>query len=274
MKIDGKKIADKILKLLKKKTEELCKKNITPHLAIILIGNDPASSKYVEQKIDKAKLIGIETSLFHLEKTDENQMQVLIEDLNKNLSVNGIIIQRPLPENINENFARNIINKAKDVDGFLKNSKFSEPIAEAVLEILKTIHVESKDKKSFNAWLKNKTCVVVGKGDTGGRPIINLFKKLGITLLVVDSKTKNPRKIIKKANILISTVGKPIIFSNEVKKGAIVIGIGMHKGKNDKLYPDYNQKEIAEIASFYTPVPGGVGPVNVAMLLRNVIEST
>lgn len=284
MKIDGKKISENVLNDLKSKVTALKKKNITPHLAIILIGEDPASKAYVNQKKIKGELIGANISIHHFDDVlSEKELKEFVEDLNKDSSVHGIIIQRPLPLQIDETKTREMVALKKDVDGFLPNSKFDEPIAEAVLEILKTIFSDIQIRKSqeegsscinIKDWLKLNKIVVVGKGDTGGRPIINLFKKMGINITIVDSKTKKPGEVVKSADILISTVGKPVIFSNEVRKGAIVIGIGMRKGDDGKLTPDYNQEEIANIASYYTPVPGGVGPVNVAMLLKNLIDST
>jgi methylenetetrahydrofolate dehydrogenase (NADP+)/methenyltetrahydrofolate cyclohydrolase len=283
MKIDGNKISENVLNDLKNKVSNLKKKNIIPHLAIILIGNDHASKAYVNQKKIKGELIGTKISVHHFdENVLERELENFAEKLNRDLNVHGIIIQRPLPSQVDEMKTRKMVIPEKDVDGFLPNSKFDEPIAQAVLEILKTIFSDIQLNKAqkegllctnVNEWLKLKKIVVVGKGDTGGRPIINLFIKLGIKIEIIDSKTKNPGKLVKSADILISTVGKPVIFSNEVKKGAIVIGIGMRKGANGKLTPDYNQNEIAKIASYYTPVPGGVGPVNVTMLLKNLIES-
>jgi len=284
MKVDGKKIAEQIFEDLKQKIILLKKRHIIPHLAIILVGNNPASVSYVNQKKIKSEYIGAKTTDYNFkDQTNQIEIEELVKKLNKDPKTHGIIIQRPLPAYINEQFAKDIVTPEKDIDGFLSHSKFVEPIAEAVLEILKTIHADIQLKESqeqgkacfpFNEWLKLKNIVVVGKGPTGGKPVINLFRKLGVEPLIVDSKTPNPGKIVKAAEILISTVGRQVIRTNEVKKGAIVIGIGMHKKREDgKLYPDYDQEEIAKIASYYTPVPGGVGPINVAMLLKNLINS-
>ncbi|MFH1186988.1 MAG: bifunctional 5,10-methylenetetrahydrofolate dehydrogenase/5,10-methenyltetrahydrofolate cyclohydrolase [Candidatus Levyibacteriota bacterium] len=283
MKIDGNIIANKILQELKKKVDCLKKKNILPHLAIILIGENHPSKAYVNQKKLKGELIGIKISIHDFNNDISlSKLKSFVEKLNNDSNIHGIIIQRPLPLQIDEMETRKMVSIKKDVDGFLPNSKFNEPIAKAVLEILNIIFadiqaVKNQEEgltcKTINAWLKLKKIVVVGKGDTGGRPVINLFKKMKIAITIVDSKTKAPSEIIKSADILISTVGKPVIKSNEVKKGAIIIGIGMRKEKNGKLTPDYNQEEVAKIASYYTPVPGGVGPVNVVMLLRNLINS-
>jgi methylenetetrahydrofolate dehydrogenase (NADP+) / methenyltetrahydrofolate cyclohydrolase len=281
MKIDGNRIAAGILEDLKKKVGELKKKNIIPHLAIVLIGKDHSSKIYVNQKKIKGEGIGAKISIFNFsDKLNFGELKELVDKLNNDPKVHGIIIQRPIPPQINEMEAREIVLAEKDVDGFLPNSKFNEPIAEAVLEILKTVFRASRtstpgvEPRSFENWLSEKNIVVVGKGKTGGRPVINLLNKLEIEPLIVDSKTLNSGRILKSGDIIISTVGKHgIIKTNEIKNGAIVIGIGMHKGNDGKLRPDYNQEEIAKISSFYTPVPGGVGPVNVAMLLKNLIKS-
>lgn len=283
MKVDGAKISEKILDELKDKVAELKKQKIVPTLAILLLGHNPASVSYVRQKELKSEKVGIRTLIFKFfEEVTKEEIEKVVKDLNKNSDVHGIIIQRPLPFQIDEEFARNIISKDKDVDGFLPQSKFDEPIAEAVLEILKVIFSEIQIKKAEEGgptcenvfeWLKTKQIVIVGKGDTGGRPIIKLFKKMGIEPNIIDSKTRDPGKMVQSADILISTVGRPVIRSNEVKKGSIVIGIGMHKKGDGKLHPDYDQDKISRITSYYTPVPGGVGPVNVAMLLKNLISA-
>lgn len=261
MRIDGKEIAQKILEDLKIKVQKL---SVIPHLAIILIGNDPASKTYVKQKILTAEKIGIKTSLFQYPSSVS--MKDLFEDLNNlnHLStVHGIIVQQPLPPHLSLENITNAIDPKKDVDGFHLQSKFQPPISLAVLEILKFVP------------LKNKKIVVVGKGETGGKPIIKTFKEMGINPIVIDSKKENPENLTKNSDIIISAVGEPnIIKPDMVKKGIILISIGLHKGSDGKLHGDYQEDEIKNIASFYTPTPGGVGPVNVAMLLKNLITAT
>jgi methylenetetrahydrofolate dehydrogenase (NADP+) / methenyltetrahydrofolate cyclohydrolase len=278
MKINGDLIAGKILEDLQKKVDALKKRNVVPHLAIILIGNDEPSKQYVNRKKIKGEEIGAKISVFNLDNSISfEELEKIVNKLNSDPDVHGIIIQRPLPIGIDETQTRQIVTLKKDVDGFLPNSKFNEPIAEAILEILKTVFFVSTNDvelENFNKWLSAKKIVVVGKGNTGGKPIINFLNKLGVQPLIVDSKTMNPSEVIRSADILISTVGKPnVINASNVKKGAIVIGIGMHKEEDGKLYPDYNQENIAKVASYFTPVPGGVGPVNVAMLLKNLVKS-
>lgn len=263
MKINGKQISEQILKDLKKRVGKLAKKNITPCLAIILIGNDPASKMYVKQKILTAEKIGIKTSLFQYPSSVS--MEDLFEhlnDLNHLSTVHGIIVQQPLPPHLSLDNITNAIDPKKDVDGFHAQSKFQPPISLTVLEILKFVP------------LKNKKIVVVGKGKTGGKPIIKTFKEMGINPIVIDSKTENPENLTKNSDIIISAVGEPnIIKPDMIKKGIILISIGLQKGSDGKLHGDYEEDEIKNIASFYTPTPGGVGPVNVAMLLENLVVS-
>ena len=258
MKIDGRRIANTILNDLETKVKKL---NVIPHLAIILVGNDPASIAYIEQKDLKAKIIGAKTTIINLESRIKNsELKKLIEKLNDDNSVHGIIVQQPLPSHINIKEITETINPKKDVDGFHPNSKFQPPIGLAVLEILKP---ES---------LKNKNIVVTGKGETGGKPIIDTLFKLGLKPVIIDSKTQNPSEITKTADIIISAVGKPsVIKPDMIKRGVILVSIGLHKGTDGKLHGDYDEDQIKNKALFYTPTPGGVGPVNVAMLLKNLV---
>ena len=306
MKIDGKEIAEGIFEELKKQVQNLKEQNITPHLAIILVGNDPASVSYVNQKRKKAEEIGAKATVLNYESGIRNQELIeKIEELNNDPKVHGIIVQRPLPEHINSEEINNATDPKKDVDAFCSQTKFQMPLAAAVLKILEHIYQLGKPKRGVTQierlpttrssdalasmeralagkkkwqdperWLKAKNIVVIGKGETGGRPVIDMLKKMGIEPQVIDSKTANSKQITKNADIIISTVGKSNILKAEnIKKGVILIGVGMHKGEDDKLHGDYNQDEIKDIASFYTPIPGGVGPVNVAMLLKNLVDS-
>ncbi len=261
MKIDGKGIADKIFNDLEERVEELSKKNITPHLAIILVGNDPASVAYVNQKKLKAESIGAKTTLKHFSNSiSQSNLLTTIQQFNNNNNAHGIIVQQPLPSHMDIKKITQAVDPKKDVDGFHLQSKFTPPIAVAVLEILK------------NTSLKSKKIVIVGKGKTGGRLIIQAIQKMDIKPIVVDTKTKNPQSLTKNADIVISAVGNlGVIKPSAIKKGVFLISIGMHKGTDGKLHGDYDEEKIKNIASFYTPTPGGVGPVNVAMLLKNLV---
>lgn len=272
MKIDGKKIADEILNNLKTKVRDLKKKNIAPHLAIIIVGNDPASASYIKQKELKAKEIGITTTIIRLlDNVSEDKLLEAIEQLNNDGNTHGIIVQQPLPQNINIKNVTRAIDPKKDVDGFHPNSHFQMPIAMSVLKILEEVYVAIPNIQSrFADWLKSKNIVVIGKGKTGGKPIIQMLGNMKIPFALIDSKTKKPEALIKTADILISAVGKEnVIKSKMIRRGVVLIGIGISREKSAKVMGDYDQNEIGNIASFYTPTPGGIGPVNVAMLLRN-----
>ncbi len=272
MKIDGRAIAQKLFESLKKDITRLKKKGIEPHLVIILVGDDPASISYVNQKKLKGEGIGCKVTVLNYEaginlpagKAGNQELFTKIQELNKDLTVHGIIVQRPVPQQINSNELDLAIDPKKDVDGFHPDSKFEPPIAEAVLEILKSLDIK----------LADKNITVIGKGQTGGGPIIQTLKRMGIKPTVIDSKTLNSKFIIQNSDIIISAVGKPnIISSEDLKQEAILISLGMHKEEDGKLHGDYDEKEIEQKAGFYTPTPGGVGPVNVACLLKNLIEA-
>jgi len=267
MKIDGRQISNKILQELKIKVGELKKKGIVPHLAIIIIGNDPASVAYVRQKELKAKSIGAQTTILKLnQQTSEADLLKIVKEWNINRNIHGIIVQQPLPGQINTRTITQAIDPNKDVDGFNFKSQFKMPIAMAVLEILKTISPNRLEK-----WLISKTIVIIGKGETGGKPIIEALRKLGIEPSIIDSKTEKPQEITRNSDIVISAVGKANIVSPEmIKQGTILIGVGQCR-ENGKIVGDYDEEKIKDIASFYTPTPGGVGPVDVACLLKNVV---
>ena len=307
MKIDGKAIAQEIFDDLTRRVAKLKEKNITPQLAVILVGNDEASAAYVKQKDLKAQAIGAKAMVLNQESGIRNQELIdLIKRLNKDPKVHGIIVQRPLPEHIDEKAIDNLVLKEKDIDAFLEDSPFIMPLANAVLKILKHIYKlkargadeifsvrimsenetgESKqslrtaeqknfisDLSDFAKWLQSKNIVVIGKGKTGGGPTIDLLRKKGVEVQVIDSKTKNPKEIAKNADIIISTVGKSGILTSEmIKQGVILIGVGMFRGADGKLHGDYEVSDIEQKASLYTPIPGGVGPVNVACLLENLV---
>lgn len=286
MRVDGREIAQEIFNDLRIRVRKLKEKGIIPHLHIITLTTDLASQAYVGQKKLKGGEIGAKITVENLSsdtKTDE--LLSKIEKLNNDRNVHGIIIQRPLPSHIEEKKIAEVINPKKDVDGFHPDSKFSPPIAEAVLKILEKIYkriistrillVSLVQGVSFAKWLKSKNITVVGRGVTAGTPIIKTLVKIGVQPLTVASQTENREKILKKADIIICAVGKPNVLKREdIKNGTILIGVGMSKGKDGKFHGDYEEDDIKNIASFYTPTPGGVGLVNVAMLLSNLIKST
>lgn len=269
--INGREITSKILEDLKKRVEKLKEKNITPHLYIITLGKNSESTSYIKQKLLKAEIINAKTTVKKLsEKTTTGKLISLIENLNDDKKVSGIIVQRPMPKTIDEEKISLAINIEKDVDGFHPHSKFAVPVALAILKAIESI-IEDQNIIDF---LKSKKITVIGKGITAGKPIIKLFEKLKIKIKIVDSKSKERKKILKTSDIIISAVGKSdVITKDDLKKGVILIGVGLHMEKNGKFYGDYNQDEISSKASFYTPTPGGIGPLNVSMLMINLVKA-
>lgn len=281
MKIDGNAIAETILEKLKIEISWLAQKGEIPHLVIALVGDDPASIAYVRRKEIKAKSIGIQPTIVKLDsRITTQELLKTIERYNHDDLVSGIIVQRPLPLHIDNERVNLAVNPKKDIDGFHPKTKFIMPLAAAVLLILEhvysSIHHYKKivDKKSFKLWLSDKKIVVIGKGQTGGGPTIELLKKMNINPAIIDSRTKNPKEIIKNADIVITAVGKKgVLRKNMFKQDVILIGVGMHRGEDGRLHGDYEENDIKNIASYYTPIPGGVGPVNVAMLLANLVSA-
>lgn len=308
MKIDGKQIASEIKSNLKEKIAKLKSQNIIPHLAVVLIGNDPSSQVYVRQKLKVGEELGIRVSFFPLEQSAMRlnlilELKNLIKRLNNDSSIHGIIIQRPVSLDISKEELDLSVVPQKDVDGFHPKSPFTPPIASAVIYILNYVYqigkgetprikavVEKRgvnNNSGFRNWLKTKRILVIGRGETAGKPIAETLQKLGAKPEIAHSKTTNLKELCLKSDIIISCVGKrPILRlpGGSTQKGpyvvrhqhitnkTILVGVGLHP-ENGKLATDYDQEEIKEIVAFYTPVPGGVGPVNVACLFENLITS-
>lgn len=266
MKIDGRRIAEGILASLKKDVNLLKEKDVTPTLAIILVGDDPASVSFIRQKRIAAEKIGANLTSDQLPiSTTTKVLKERMENYNKDPDIHGIIIQRPLPKD--SPIDRNIlltVSPQKDVDGFVPNSSFHAPVADAVFTLLEKIHTTAKDKN----------IVIIGRGETAGTPIARLSFQKGFHPAIIHSKTPNPEHILKEADIIISCVGKQAIVRKEfLKPGVILIGVGMHREEDGTLHGDYEENEIAPVASYFTPTPGGVGPVNVACLMKNLLRA-
>lgn len=262
MKIDGKAIAQKILDDLKKEIQE---KKLAPKMAIIILGNDPASLIYINQKEIKSAKIGAECVVkrCHL-ATQGDTLRKIVNKFNKDKAIHGIIIQRPLPPHLNSQEVGEWVIPEKDIDGFNSQTKFIPPIALAILEILKSIDISPSGKK----------IVVLGRGETAGKPIASNLIQNGAKVTICHSHTPNISDFTKAADIVISCIGKPnIVRRTMLNKGCVLIGVGMHKNEENKLRPDYNEEEIKDYVKYYTPVPGGVGPINVACLLQNLVKS-
>ncbi|HEV2339300.1 MAG TPA: bifunctional 5,10-methylenetetrahydrofolate dehydrogenase/5,10-methenyltetrahydrofolate cyclohydrolase [Patescibacteria group bacterium] len=277
--IDGRTIANSILENLSQRIRKLQKNyGIEPHLVVIRVGEDPAITSYIAQKEKMAKKIGAIVSVYNFpSNVTEDELKACLDFLQTKTNIHGTILQLPLPPHLDGKKLLLEIRAEKDVDGFRPNSQFPVPIAQAVIKCLKIpyVKVAEKTEQIFDEWLKSKTVIVIGKGKTGGQPVIDALQKKGIHPMIIDTRTEHPEVILKQADIIISAVGKEhVITKNILKKDVILIGIGIHMTDEGKFAGDYNETEIKDIASWYTPVPGGVGPVNVACLMENLVIAT
>ncbi|TSC88296.1 MAG: Bifunctional protein FolD [Microgenomates group bacterium Gr01-1014_7] len=261
MKVSGKEVAEAILKKLEKSIKS---KNLKPKLAIILAGNNPSSRIYVSNKIKTAKQYGIEAKLFEFSKSEKQKLLKTLDKLNKDPKVHGIIIQYQVyePWNFDELIAK--INPQKDVDGFLETAPYSGAAALAVWEMLTAFSLLEGFKKTEN-FLKGKKIVILGRGRAAGMPTIKLLANKGFKIISIDKDTKNPTPKIKSGDVIISATGvKNIINNTNLKKGSYVVGVG---------FGDLNEEEVSKIAKLYNPNIGGIGPLTIACLLKNVVES-
>jgi len=268
--IDGKKVADSIYKEVKKQLKSM---KIKPGIALVLVGNDPASHVYVSMKEKKAKEIGLYCEKHVLsENAKDTDILELIEKLNGSKKIHGILVQLPLPKQINEKLIVDAILPYKDVDGltpvnlgFLVNDD-NMLVAATSLGILELI-------KSTKQEVQGKHAVVVGRSTIVGKPTALLLLQKNATVTICHSKTKNLKEITKQADILVAAVGKPrLIKKDMVKPGAIVIDAGTVK-ENEVLVGDVDYDAVKEVAGYITPVPGGVGPMTIAMLISNTVKA-
>lgn len=280
MVIDGKGIAETILIKLSDTVATLKKSGITPALAVILVGDDPGSLSYIRQKQKAAERIGAKLLFEHFPDTiSPVTLASAIAHYNNDQTVHGIIIQRPVPQFIGEvGDILNSVTSAKDVDGFLPDSPFEVPVARAVVTILQHIHDDLRDKAliqtDFMPWIQGQCITVLGRGETAGKPIAELLAAYACSVSVINSKTPDPEKIIRQSDIVISCVGKPrTITRRMIRSGTVLISVGLSRSDDGKLHGDYEADDIQESASFYTPTPGGVGPVNVASLMHNLVDA-
>ena len=272
--IDGKKISNEIKDELKEEVAELKEKGVSICLAVIQVGDDPASSVYVRNKKRACAYIGIESKAFELpESTTEEELVSLVEKLNGDPSVNGILVQLPLPAHINEDRIIRTISPDKDVDGFhpvsvgrlwIGEKGFLSCTPAGIIQLLKRSGVE----------IEGKECVVIGRSNIVGKPMAALLLRENGTVTVTHSRTKNLKDVAKRADILIVAIGKKQFITSEyVKNGAVVIDVGMHRDENNHLCGDVDFDDVEPVASAITPVPGGVGPMTIAMLMNNCVET-
>lgn len=271
--IDGKKISQEIKDELKVRAAELKARGIKRCLAVIKVGDDPASGVYVNNKKKACEYVGIESLSYELPgDTAEEELLKLIGELNGRADVNGILVQLPLPAQINEDKVLLSIAPEKDVDGFhpvsVGNLSIGRPgyvscTPAGVIQLLKRSGIE----------IAGRECVVVGRSNIVGKPMSMLLLRENATVTVCHSRTKNLQEVTKRADILVVAVGKPkFITADYVKEGAVVIDVGIHRGENGKLCGDVDFDSVAPHTAAITPVPGGVGPMTIAMLMHNCVE--
>ena len=271
IRIDGKQISAQIKDELKERVE---KENLEVTLAVIQVGNDPASTVYVGNKKKACEYIGIRSLAYELpEETPEEELLQLIKELNDRDDVNGILVQLPLPAHMDEDKVIQTISPKKDVDGFHPQSVGALSIGQpgfvsctpaGVIQLLKRTGVE----------INGKECVIVGRSNIVGKPMALLMLRENATVTVCHSHTKDLKEVTKRADILIVAIGKPKFITKEnVKDGAVVIDVGIHRGADGKLCGDVDYDDVAPITYAITPVPGGVGPMTIAMLMNNCVEA-
>ncbi len=273
--IDGKQVARKIREELKKECDEIKTKGIRPKLAVIMVGNNPASKIYVRNKSKACEEIGIEYEEFLLEENiEQKELIELINKLNKDNNINGILLQSPIPSHLNINEALKAINYKKDVDGFTPSSVGKLVIGEDTF-ISCTPYGIIKLFEEYNIDLAGKNVVILGRSNIVGKPLIQCCLNKDATVTICHSKTQNIEQYTKNADVLISAIGKAkFVTKDMVKQGAVIIDVGINRDENGKIKGDVDFEEVEKVASYITPVPGGVGPMTVAMLMNNVIKAT
>ena len=273
--IDGKELAKKIRANLKIECEELKKKNINSKLAVIMVGEDPASKVYVRNKSKACEDVGIEYEEYLLDvNTTQKELIELIEKLNNDKTINGILLQSPIPSNLDINEAFRTISPQKDVDGF-------NPVNVGKLVLNQDTFVSCtpygimKMFEEYDIDLTGKNVVILGRSNIVGKPLIHCCLNKNATVTSCHSKTQNIAQKAKEADVLISAIGKAnFVTADMVKDGAVVIDVGINRLDNGKITGDVDFESVKEKASYITPVPGGVGPMTIAMLMNNVIKAT
>ena len=272
--IDGKQISTQIKEELKEKVSVLKQQGKEITLAVIQVGADPASSVYVRNKKNACEYIGIRSLAYELEETvTEEELVRLVEELNDREDVHGILVQLPLPKHINEDLIIKTISPKKDVDGFhpmnvgaltIGQPSFVSCTPAGVIQLLKRSDIS----------IEGKECVVIGRSNIVGKPMATLLLQENGTVTICHSRTKNLKEVTKRADILVVAIGKPKFVTKEfVKEGAVVIDVGIHRDENNKLCGDVDYEDVVDHVSAITPVPGGVGPMTIAMLMNNCVES-
>ncbi len=272
--IDGKKISEEIKLELKEKVAKLKEQGKEATLAVIQVGQDPASSIYVKNKKKACEYIGVGSVSYELsENTTEEKLLSIIDELNERSDITGILVQLPLPKHIDEDKVIKRIDPKKDVDGFhvenvgalvVGEEGFVSCTPNGVIQLLKRSNVD----------ITGKHAVIIGRSNIVGKPMALLMLRENATVTICHSKTKNLKEICKEADILIVAMGKPRFVDHEyIKEGAVVIDVGIHRDENNKICGDVNFDDVKDHTSKITPVPGGVGPMTIAMLMYNVVSA-
>lgn len=272
--IDGKAVARSLRTAIAEEVKSLQQEGIVPGLAVVLVGNDPASHSYVKGKVKACEEVGIHSEVLYMaEETSQAELLQTIEQLSKKTNIHGILVQLPLPPHISEEAVLDVIPAEKDVDGFhplnvgnmvIGKDTYLPCTPHGIVELIKSTGTE----------LTGKHVVVVGRSSIVGKPVSLLLLQENATVTMCHSRTRNLADVTRQADILVVAVGKPHLIGKEhVAPGAIVIDVGVNRLDNGKLVGDVRFDEVAEVAGYITPVPGGVGPMTITMLLANTVKA-
>lgn len=273
--IDGKKVSAQVKQEVKNETELLKKEySITPGLAVVIVGDDPASRVYVNNKKKACELVGFHSEEYALSaETTQEELLSLVKELNEKKDINGILVQLPLPKHLDDKAVIEAINPLKDVDAFhavnvgkimLGEYDFLPCTPAGVMEMLHYYNIE----------VSGKNCVVIGRSNIVGKPMAMLLLHENGTVTICHSRTKNLAEICSKADILVAAVGRPkFVTADMLKEGAVVIDVGMDRDGNGKLCGDVDFENVKDKCSYITPVPGGVGPMTIATLMKNTVKA-
>lgn len=284
MKIPGKLIASELQKELKKEVMKLKKKGVKIKLVDILVGDAPDQVSFVKIKQKMAKKLGISFEFLHLMQTPSfEDFAHTLKERSADPTVTGIIVQQPLPFQLQTDSLYNFVPLTKEIEGHREKSDFSYPLGLAVLTALKFVFKNSmkasslqvnlnEDAEFFRKHLRNKKIVIIGRGETGGKPIGHVFNKLRLDYICIASHTFEPEQYLKNADIIITAVGKKVIEPEHLKEGVILLNVGVRR-ENGMLKGDYEDNEIKKIASVYSSTPGGIGPIDVTYLYKNLIDA-
>ena len=273
--IDGKELARSIRGEVKKEVDNLREKNVIPKLAVIMVGDNSASKVYVKNKSKACQECGVEFEEILLDaNTSMETLLSIIDKLNERTDINGILLQSPIPKDLNIQEAFERISYKKDVDGFNPVNVCKLMIGEDTF-ISCTPYGIIKMLEAYNIEIEGKHAVIIGRSNIVGKPLAQCLLRNNATVTICHSKTRDISQITKTADILISAVGRVNMVTSEmVKEGAVVIDVGMNRNDDGKLVGDVDFENVKEKASYITPVPGGVGPMTIAMLMNNVVKAT